>query len=314
MPATIAMLRRRLSGSTDVVRAVLYMALAAFAASAMSGAVRHVSEGMHPFEIAFFRNLFGLIVFLPWLLRYGWAPFQTRQWGLHGLRALTNVVAMLLYFYALSITPLAEVASLGFVVPLFATVFAVIFLRERVRIRRWSALFIGFGGAFIIIRPGFEAVDNGSIMVLVSAALWAISLIVIKVMARRDSAVTIAAIAALLLTPASLIPALFVWQWPSGEQLLWLAAIGAAGTVAQISIAESFRLADSSAVMPLDFTKLIWAALIGYLFFAEVPDIWTWTGGFIIFASATYIAYRENRAAKTRSGVVKDAVSMPPSG
>ena len=290
------------------------MLAAAFAASCMSGAVRHVSGGMHPFEIAFFRNLFGLIAFLPWLLRYGLTPFKTRQWGLHGLRAITNVIAMLLFFYALSITPLAEVASLGFVVPLFATVFAVIFLRERVRIRRWSALFIGFGGAFVILRPGFETVETGSVLVVVSAAIWAISLILIKVMARSDSSVTIAAIAALLLTPASLVPALFVWQWPSGDQLVWLIGIGVLGTATQICIGQSLRLADSSAVMPLDFTKLIWAALIGYLAFAEVPDVWTWVGGFIIFASSTYIAYRESRVAAPGPAAARAAMTAPPPG
>ena len=99
----------------------------------------------------------------------------------------------------------------------------------------------------------------------------------------------------LLMTPLSLIPAVFYWQWPTGEQLPWLVAVGILGTLAQMAMTQSLRVADVTAVLPFDFMKLIWGALIGYIFFSEVPDAGTWLGGVTIFAGATYIAYRESR-------------------
>lgn len=263
--------------------------------ASMHGAVRHVSADLHPFEVAFFRNLFGLFVIMPWFVKQGLRPLRTERFGLHLARALVNVVAMLMFFTALSMTPLAQVQALSFTAPLFATLIAIVVLGEKVRLRRWSALIVGFIGALMIIRPGFQAVDKGSLLVIGSAAIWAVALVMIKVLSRRDSAITITVYMVLLMTPLSLLPAISVWKWPNADQLWWLVAIGIMGTLGQLAMTQSFRLAEATAVLPLDFMKLIWGACIGYLVFAEVPDTWTWIGGITIFAGATYIAYRESR-------------------
>lgn len=275
----------------------LFMLAAALGSGCLAGVVRHLSADLHPFEIVFFRNLFAFVVLLPWLLRVGWEPLKTRQIGGHALRAFLNLIAMLTHFYALAITPLAKVASLGFVSPLFATLFAVLFLHEKLRARRLAALFAGFLGALIIIRPGTEAMSLGALLVLISAAVWGLALIVIKRLSRTDSSFTIAAYAGLLITPFSLIPALFVWQWPEPATWGWLIAVGAIGAAMHMTGAQAFRLADATAVLPVDFTKLGWAAIIGYFFFGEVPELWVWVGGAVIFASTIYIAYRESRSA-----------------
>lgn len=278
----------------------LFMLAAALGSGCLAGVVRHLSADLHPFEIVFFRNLFAFVVLLPWLLRVGWEPLRTHQIGWHALRAGLNLLAMISHFYALAITPLAKVASLGFVSPLFATLFAVVFLRERLRRRRVIALALGLFGAVIIIRPGTEAMTPGALLVLFSAAVWGLALIVIKRLSRTDSSFTIAAYAGLLITPFSLVPALFVWQWPDPATWGWLIAVGAIGAAMHMAGAQAFRLADATAVLPVDFTKLAWAAIIGYLFFGEVPELWVWIGGAVIFASTIYIAYREshgNRAA-----------------
>ena len=142
----------------------------------------------------------------------------------------------------------------------------------------------------------------GAMLVLFSSAVWALALLVIKILSREDSAVTIAFYAAILLTPFSLIPAVFVWTWPSPEQWFWLACIGTVGASMHLTIAQAFKLADATAVLPIDFTKLIWAALVGYVFFAEIPEMWTWLGAIVIFSSSIYIAYRENRAKRDQPG------------
>jgi len=281
----------------NVLRGALLMAAAAACYAILHGSVRYISAEIHPFEITFFRNLFGFIVLLPWFVIHGLQPLRTRRIGLHLLRASSNVVAMLMFFMALSMTPLAQVQALGFTAPLFATILAIFILGERVRLRRWTALIAGFIGALIIVRPGLQPMDTGSLLTVASAAVWGFTLITIKVLSRTDSAITITAYMVLLMSPLSLLPALYYWTWPSPEMWLWLVVCGVSGTVAQLLMAQSFRVAEATVVMPFDFTKIVWGALIGYLAFGEAVDVWTWIGAGVIFSGVTYITYRERNLA-----------------
>jgi len=284
-------------GRGNVLRGALLMAAAAACYAILHGSVRYVSSELHPFEITFFRNLFGFIVLMPWFVMHGLEPLRTRRIGLHMLRATSNVVAMLMFFMALSMTPLAQVQALGFTAPLFTTVLAIFILGERVRLRRWTALIAGFIGALIIVRPGVEPIDMGSVLTVASAAIWGFTLITIKLLSRTDSAVTITAYMVLLMSPLSLLPALFYWTWPSPEMWVWLVVCGVSGTFAQLLMAQSFRVAEATVVLPFDFTKIVWGALIGYLAFGEVVDMWTWIGAGVIFSGVTYITYRERNLA-----------------
>lgn len=290
------------------------MVLSTICFAAMHGGVRYLSLELHqhPFEIAFFRNLFGLLALAPWFMRQGLRPLRTQRFGLHMARALVNVVAMLLFFMGLYLTPIAKVQALGFTAPLFASLLAVLFLGERVLLWRWSALIVGFIGAFIIVRPGMQDVDLGSVLVLSSAAIWSVAIIIIKKLSRTDSSVTITAYMVLLMSPLSLVAALFVWQWPNGEQLLWLAFVGVTGTLAQLAMAQALRVADATAVLPLDFLKLVWGAGIGYLAFREIPDAGIWIGGLTVFAAATYIVYRENQAKAMERAPAAGGSPAPP--
>ena len=281
----------------QVLRGALLMAAAAACYAMMHASVRYLSSQLHPFEITFFRNLFGFIVLLPWFVMHGWQPLHTRRFGLHLLRASSNVVAMLMFFMALSMTPLVLVQALGFTAPLFATVLAIFILGERVRIRRWTALIAGFIGALIIIRPGIQPVELGSLLTVGSAAVWGFTLITIKILSRTDSAITITAYMVLLMSPLSLLPALFYWTWPEPAAWFWLVFCGVTGTVAQLLMTQSFRVAEATVVMPLDFTKIVWGALIGYLAFGETVDVWTFAGAAVIFSGVTYITYRERNLA-----------------
>ncbi len=278
------------------VRAAGYMASAALLFVVMHTIVRGMFGELHPFEIAFFRAFLGIFVLAPMVMRDRFAGLRTRNFRLHGLRAVLNAGAMLCFFYGLSITPLAEVTALGFSAPLFAAVLAVLFLGEVVGIRRWTAIGVGFIGTLVILRPGVgEVIGIGPILIVVSAAIWSVALMVIKVMTRTDSSVTISIYASLLLSPIVLAAAAPFWEWPTFDQFLRMFALAACGTMAQTLMNQSLKLADVSVVLPVDFTKLIWAALLGYLVFEEIPDIFTWIGGGMIFASTTYIAIRETR-------------------
>lgn len=182
----------------------------------------------------------------------------------------------------------------------------MIALGETIRWRRWAALIFGFAGTLVIIRPGFVDVGTGPILVLVSSAIWAVILIVIKTLGKRDSTPTIVTYMVLLMSPIALVPALFVWVWPTWEQLGILLVMGVMGTTAHLTLTQALRLGDAAVVMPMDFFKLIWAAAFGVLIFGEFPTLYTWIGGFMIFASATYIALRERALARTRAAANKD--------
>ena len=276
-------------------RGIACMVLSTACFAAMHGAIRHLSDAIHPFEIAFFRNLFGVLVVVPWLVRLGLEPLRTRRFGLHALRAAVNAVAMLSFFTALSLTPLTQVTALAFSAPIFATLLAVVVFGERVRARRWTAIAVGFAGTVVVLRPGIDVLAVGPWLALASSLVWAVVMLMIKVLGRTESSVTITAYMSLLMAPITLVPALFVWTWPTVSQLAWLVGIGVLGGTGQLLMAQALKEAETQVVMPFDFLKLVWASIIAYFAFAEVPDAFTWVGGMMIFCSAAYIAYRERQ-------------------
>jgi len=268
--------------------------------ASMHAAIRYLSAELPPFQMAFFRSFFGLLVFLPiaWRTQFGF--LKTDRLWLHGIRALLNVCAMLSFFTALAMTPIARVTALSFTSPIFMAVLSVVVLGERMRVRRWAATILGFLGALIIIRPGLAEIDQGSMLVLGSAAVWAVCMIVIKILGRTESSLAITGYANLLLSVMAFVPAVMVWKNPSLEAWGWLVFIGVVGTFGQIAVAEALKQAEATAVMPFDFLKLLWAAAFGYIFFFEFPDFYTWVGAFVIFSSSMYIAYRESRLNKAQ--------------
>ena len=284
--------------AANALKGIGFMVLACVLFGAMHVGVRHVTQSIHPFEAAFFRNLFGLLVLVPSFVTHGFRPLRTRRFGLHFARAALNVVAMLAFFYALSMTPVVLVQALAFTSPLFTAVLAVLLLGERIRARRLTAIVAGFAGTLLIIRPGVQPFEFGPALVLASAAVWGYVLILIKSLSRTDSAVTITAYMVLLMSPMTLVCALFVWTWPSGTELAVLVAIGIAGTLAQMCMTQSLRLADTMVVLPFDFTKLIWGAFFAWLLFGELIDTWTLVGALVIFSGGLYVAYRERQLAR----------------
>jgi len=276
-----------------------YMMASGLTNQAMNGMIRITAAlGVHPFEIAFFRCLFGTILLAGMLAGPGLGALRTRRPSLHLARAVLNATSMLSFFLALTIEPLAKLSALMFTSPLFAALGATLFLRERMGLARAAGLAFGFGGALIVMRPGGEPMTLGLWLAMLAAATWGAALVLIKLQSRTESSLTIAIYAALLLLPLNGAGALFFWSWPSLEMLAWMAGIGVCGTLGQIALGNAFRAADATVVLPFDFTKLIWAAGVGYLLFGEVPDIWTWTGGTVIFASSLFMAYRERAARK----------------
>ena len=277
------------------MRGIMFMLGSTLMAAGMNSAARHVTETVHPFELVFFRNLFAFAFVLPMLWRYGLGPLKTARPWAHTGRAALNTVNMLIWFTAISLAPLAEVVALGFTAPIFTTLLGILIYREKVGLRRWSAIMIGFSGTLIVLQPGFDTISPGHGLTLLAALMWAGVLLIIKSLGRTESSLTIVAYMSILMTPMSLIPALFVWVWPTWSELAWLAMIGFAGGIGQFLLAQSLREAEMSVVMPFDFAKLIWISAIAYVAFAEIPTLSTWIGGAVIFGCGLYIARRESQ-------------------
>lgn len=271
----------------------------------MAVVIRLASASLPTFEIAFFRNLFGLLALLPILL-HGGATLRTRQLPRYLLRSVIGIGSMLAGFWAIGHLPLSQAISLSYSTPLFVTIAAVAWLGEQVRWRRWAAVLVGFVGVLVIVQPGSSSFTAGSLVAVAAALLSAVVAIQIKQLSRVDPADTIVFYTYLFWVPLSLIPALFVWQWPHGITWLWLACIGLFGTGGQLLWTRALRLGDVSALTPISFMQLPIVAVAGYLLFDESISRWTLLGAAIIFAANAYIAHREvtlSRSAATSAPI-----------
>lgn len=295
MPATLRSAAFAPTPLSAPVRGALWMCGATTAFAAMITLVRHLTESFDPLQVVFFRNLFGFLAMLPWLTHRGLGVMRTARLGLHLLRAAIGMAAMVLWFTALSLMPLAEATALSFTAPIFTSVLAVILLGEIMRARRWTATAIGFLGALIILRPGIEALDPVALLAIGAAAAWATSSIVVKVMARTEHPGTITTYLTVFLTPLSLIPALFVWQTPTLVELGWCALLGIAGSAGHFCLSRALGTTEATIVAPFDYLRLPLVAAMAYAIYGEVPDVWIWLGGAIIAGSSIYIARREAR-------------------
>lgn len=272
------------------------MALGTLMFSGSHGIVRWFSGGTHPMELAFLSNAFSALVFVPWLLRRGLRLLYTTRFPLHALRAMFNVGSITTWYWALTLIPIADATALSITAPLFATLGAVIFLGEQMRLRRWIALLAGLLGGLIIVQPGFGDFSHGYIFVLVSCLFSSGSRVCAKKLSSTESPLVCSAYVAMLQTPFSLLFASFVWTTPSLTQIGAFAIIGMMVAAAQYLTVESFRSTEIGAIESFNYIRLIWASLIGYFAFGEIAGLSTWIGAAVIVGSTTFIARREAKA------------------
>ena len=275
------------------LRAALLMLGSTLFFGLMAVAIRLASESLHTFQIAFFRNFFGLLAALPLLLRHGPDLLRTTQLPRYVVRCAIGIVSMMCGFWAIGHLPLAQAVALSYSTPIFVTIAAVIFLHEQVRARRWAAVALGFVGVLIIVRPGTEGFSAGTLVALAAAVLSGIVSIQIKQLSRTEPADRIVLFTTLLWVPMSLLPALAVWEWPHGIVWLWVIAAGVLGTGGHMLWTRALKLGDVSALTPISFMQLPIVALAGWLLFQERLDRWTVVGAAVIFAANVYIAHRE---------------------
>ena len=209
-------------------------------------------------------NAFALLAIAPWILRVGVGnTFATPRLGLHGIRGIVATISTAAWYYGITVVPLAQALALNCLAAIYVTIGAVLFLGEKADARRWMAVLTGLFGAWIILRPGFQAVSTGSMIIVCSAAGWGATMLLIKVLARTDSPLTIVVYLYVFNLVYSAVPAALVWETPSLTHVVWLVVIGVLSSVGHLAIAQAFREAEATAVVPADFTRLAWAALLG---------------------------------------------------
>jgi drug/metabolite transporter (DMT)-like permease len=285
---------------TTPILAALLMIGAMICFSTMSAFIKLAAEQLHSLEVVFFRNFLAFLMMVPWLILQGPGVMKTRRIGLYTARSLFNIVGMAAGFTAITLIPLAEATALSFTAPLFATIGAALVLGEVVRARRITALAIGFAGMLIVLRPGMEAVSTGALLALLNSVTIAITIIIVKKLTDTERPETIVTYMALLQSPMALIPALYFWIWPDPITWLWLIGLAGAGTAGHLMYTKAIQLAEITQIQPLDFIRLPLIAVIGYFIFDELPTIWTWIGGAVIFASTAYVTHREAQLARVR--------------
>lgn len=259
----------------------------------MAISIRFASTELHPFQIAFFRNFFGLLFALPLLARAGRGLLRTNKLPQYLIRCTIGIVSMLAGFWSIVNLPLAQAVAISYSTPLWVTIGAVLVLHEVVRARRWTAVVLGFVGVLVIIRPGADDFTLASLVAVCAALLSGAVAISIKFLSRTEHPDAIVIYTTAIWVPMSLVPALFYWQWPSLTGWCWVAAAGFLGTMGHMCWTRAFRLGDASALTPLSFVQLPVVAVLAWLLFGEAVDRWTVIGAAVIFGSTAYIAHRE---------------------
>ena len=267
--------------------------LSVFFSAAMSVLIKLAQQDTNVFTAAFFRFFFGVMILSPIFIKTKLNVFKTTHIKTHFLRVMINYPSMLLFFYAINFVSIEKANSLTFVVPFIATILAVIFLKEKIYGYRIFALILGFIGMLIVIRPGMIEVSFGVYMILISSFLWAIMIIITKRLSRDDSALTILSYQYFLMFIISFVVAIFNWQSPTIETIFYLFLAGFSGTIFHLTLYQAYKLADVSLVQPYSFLVLVFASIMGYFVFGEIPDIYTWIGTGVIFIGVVIISLRE---------------------
>ena len=281
-----------------VMAGIGWMILTTLCFVAVTGIVRYIGSEIPAAQAAFIRYAFGVLLFLPWmggLLRN--LP-RGRVLGLYTARGITHGIAVILWFYAMARIPIAEVTALGYTAPIFVTIGAALFFRERLHFRRIAAVIVGFLGTLIILRPGFHEIALGQAAQLAAAPLFAASYLFAKRLTDDEDPVVIVIMLSIFCTLTLMPFALADWHMPSAATVLWLALTAVFATLGHYCMTRAISAAPLTVTQPVGFLQLVWAALLGIAVFGEPLDPFVLLGGGIVVAAITFISHREAVAAR----------------
>jgi len=278
--------------NVGLLRAVIFMVIGGVSIALMQAAVKLISWELHPFIITLYRAGLVFVVLLPILFWRGRAVFNTSSIRLQVVRGGIGGLGMLCVFTGLSMISLAEVTVLLFTVPIFATLLSIVFLSEKVGVRRWTAIFVGFLGMLIIARPQ-GSVSTGHLFILCAALSWSTSILIAKKLTEKDTVISITFWQAMGCVPLAFIASLFVWELPSFVQLGALLGIAALGTVGHAMLYAALKVGQVSVILPLDYIRIIWSAGLGFILFGQLPTLHLYAGSLMIIAATAFLSYRE---------------------
>jgi drug/metabolite transporter (DMT)-like permease len=303
-PSTLA------DGGERTLTGIAMTLVAMFVFSGMDGISKFLAIDYHPVEIAAMRQFFTTLALLPFVLR---APvvLRTQRPLLQLGRGLCMFCSSILFIFGLAHLPIADASAIGFVSPLLVTALSIPFLGEKVGIRRWTAVIVGFTGVMIVVRPGTSTFDPAAFLPLASAAAWAMGLILTRIMRDSEAVLTTIFYSTIvgLLAAGSVLP--FVWRTPDTPGLALMAAMGLLGALGQSLLIAAFTHAAASILAPFSYSQMLWATLIGYFVFSAIPDAATWTGAAIIIASGLYTLHRERIVAQRGRAPARAGLGKP---
>lgn len=279
---------------------ILLKVLATLAFTLMAVLGRSLAGEIPVGEMVFFRASFAFIPLIGWMLirRVPLHSLKTRHPFLHARRAATGILAMFTYFSALMFLPVADLTAIGFASPLIVVVLAASLLGERVGVYRWSAVAVGFAGVLIMLLPHLSGEVQsgwGVVLALANAIFVAFTMILIRSMSHSEAPLTIAFFFQLTCAVISGLTLAFDWVTPTLEQFVVLAALGVLGGIGQLLMTTSYRHATASTLANFDYAAMIWAVLLGWIFFAEVPVAEVFIGAAVVIASGLFIVWRERQ-------------------
>ncbi|MEM8591200.1 MAG: DMT family transporter [Pseudomonadota bacterium] len=272
---------------------VFWMVITGFLFVGVAAVVKHLGGRVPAAEAAFLRYVLGLVFLVPMIrpmLREGLSRWAA---GMFALRGITHSLGVILWFFAMGILPVAEVAAMGYLTPIGVTIGAALFLSERLAMRRILAILVALVGVFVILRPGFREVDLAHLAMLGTTAMFASSYLLAKIMADRVSPTMVVGMLSITVTIGLAPFAAAVWVTPSATDLGWLFFVAALATAGHYTMTMAFREAPLTVTQPVTFLQLVWATLIGLLLFGEPVDSYVILGGLMIIAAVSYITFRE---------------------
>ena len=268
--------------------------------------VRHLSASLDPFVLNFWRSIFSILMFAPWIMRVGFGAMRTKRLPLFALRSVVMVASSLMLLWSAVLIPIGEATAITFTAPLFTTLLAAVMLKEKVGPRRVAALAVGFLGVLVMLRPGQEAISLGAILAIASSILFGFVVIFGKRLSASEGPELVILMLSIFNLPISFIPAVIFWQVPQGEEWLWIIGLGIAANMNMYGIQRAISAGDASLAQVFDFVRLPLSVGLAWWAFAEVPDPWMWAGAAIIFIATVYTTRREAQLAR------KTAVVMTP--
>ena len=278
-----------------VIAGPAWMILAGLGYTLASVCTRELSSDYSTAQLAFMRAVIALGFVAPLILRNGISVMKTDVFPLHLLRSFFTYGGMMCWFYAVSVIPISDYTALLYFQPIFTILFAMLILREKAGPRTWAAVAVAFVGALIILRPGFQDISLGMIATLATALLFAGVNTCMKFLSRTDSAAVMVAYVSILMLVLSAVPAWLYWTDPVLADAPAILGIGIFALLGQYAITRAIAVADARVIQPFDFSRLITAALLGWIVFGETSDAYTWAGALVILCASYYVIVFERK-------------------